>query len=391
MKHLFLVILLVITATSIFAIEFDLFGYYENQTSSTVNNTPDFLSYNKLRLDFDKNISDDISLNSNIVFQTYHGMTFVSILDYLPKELLADYSLETGISIDSLKENYTFSSEDEIFLDNAFLSLYQKHFNLRIGKQQIALGTGYAWNPTDIYNDKNILDPTYEKRGVNAVKFEIPFSSEGMITSIASIGKNWEETTKSVHLKQFLFGYDLEISYARRKHSSFDYYAMNENLEDRYLFGFSFSGALMGIGIWSETAFNKMSGSDDYYQGIIGADFTFENGLYLMSEYYYNELGQQDENDYEFTDWMNLFADGTNLGRDYLYLGESYSLAELIEWSNYIIVNLNDKSFTYTPWLSFSLNDNVDFDLTANIPYGNDDSEFSQFDENITVRLKVYF
>jgi len=391
MKRLFLVILLIITATSIFALEFDFFGYYENQTSSTLNNTPDFLSYNKLRLDFDKNISDDISFNSNIVFQTYHGITSVSILDYLPKELLTDYSLETGIPIDELKGNYTYNSEDEIFLDNAFISLYQKHFNLRIGKQQIALGTGYAWNPTDIYNDKNILDPTYEKRGVNAVKFEIPFSSEGMITSIASIGKNWEETTKSVHLKQFLFGYDLELSYARSQHSSFDYYAMNENLEDRDLFGFSFSGALLGIGIWSETAFNKMSESEDYYQGIIGADFTFENGLYLMSEYYYNELGQQDENDYEFADWMNLFTNGTNLGRDYFYLGESYSLAELIEWSNYIIVNLNDKSFTYTPWLSFSLNDNVDFDLTANIPYGNDDSEFSQFEENIAVRLKVYF
>ena len=90
-------------------------------------------------------------------------------------------------------------------------------------------------------------------------------------------------------------------------------------------------------------------------------------------------------------DWMNLFVDGTNLGRDYLYLGESYSIAELIEWSNYIIINLNDKSFTYTPWLNFSLSDNVDFDLTANIPYVNDDSEFKQFEKNIAVRLKVYF
>ncbi|MCD4819975.1 MAG: hypothetical protein K8S23_14925 [Candidatus Cloacimonetes bacterium] len=391
MKYFILIIMLIITTPSVFAIEFDLFGYYENQTTSVLNNKPDFLSYNKLRLDFAKEISSDISFNSNLVFQTYHGKTSICLLDYLTNELLNSYSQEIGISIDDLKQSYTIKSEDEIFLDNAFLSLYQKHFNLRSGKQQIALGTGYAWNPTDIYNAKNIFDPTYEKRGVNALKLEIPFTSEGMISSIVAIGENWEETTKSVHLKLFLFSYDFELSYARHQHNWIDYYSMNQNIEDRDLFGFSFSGALFGIGIWSETAFNKMSDSDDYYQGIIGADFTFENGLYLMSEYYYNGLGKQNENDYQFANWMSLFTDGTNLGRDYLYLGESYSIGELIEWSNYIIVNLNDKSFTYTPWLSFSLNDNVDFYLTANIPYGNDNSEFSQFEENIAVRLKVYF
>ena len=387
----FLLLLLIITATSVFAVEFDIFGYYENQTSSALKNNPDFFTYNKLRLDFAKEISPDISFNSNIVFQTYHGMTSVSLLDYLPKELLADYLQETGMPINDLKKEYVINSKDEMFLDNAFLSLYQKHFNLRIGKQQIALGTGYAWNPSDIYNAKNILDPTYEKKGVNAIKLEIPFSSEGMISSIVAIGENWEKTTKSAHLKQFLFGYDFELSYAREQHSWVDYISMNKNAEDRDLIAFSFSGALFEIGTWSETAFNKLSDSDNYFQGIIGADFTFENGLYLMSEYYYNGLGEQDESDYQFADWMNLFADGTNLGRDYLYLGESYPIAELIEWSNYLIVNLNDKSFTYTPWLSFSINDNVDFDLTANISYGNDHSEFSQFEENIAVRLKVYF
>jgi len=391
MKHLILIGLLIIMAKTVFAIEFDLYGYYENQTTSTLDTDPDFLSYNKLRLDFAKDISDDISFNSNIVFQTNHGKTLVNLLDYLPSDLVADYSLQIGIPIDILKENYVTNIEDEVFLDNAFLSLYQKYYNLRIGKQQIALGAGYAWNPTDIYNDKNILDPTYEKRGVNALKLEIPFSSEGTVTSIVSIDDNWEETTKSVHLKQFLFGYDLEFSYATKQHNSLDYYTMIENIEDRELLGFSFSGALLGIGIWSETALNKMSGSDDYYQGIIGADFTFENGLYFMGEYYYNELGEKDESDYEFTNWMNLFTSGTNLGHDYLYLGESYSIAELIEWSNYIIVNVNDKSFNYTPWLNFSLNDNVDLDIIANIPFGEDDSEFNKFDANIAVRLKVYF
>ena len=31
-----------------------------------------------------------------------------------------------------------------------------------MGKQQISLGTGYVWNPTDVFNIKELFDPTYE-------------------------------------------------------------------------------------------------------------------------------------------------------------------------------------------------------------------------------------
>ncbi|MDP8211419.1 MAG: hypothetical protein P9M05_11435, partial [Candidatus Stygibacter australis] len=60
-------------------------------------------------------------------------------------------------------------------------------------------------------------------------------------------------------------------------------------------------------------------------------------------------------------------------------------------WSNFIIGNLNDKSISYNPWINFSLSDNVDLDIYGYIALGNEKAEFSQFEDSLAARLKVYF
>ena len=54
-----------------------------------------------------------------------------------------------------------------------------------------------------------------------------------------------------------------------------------------------------------------------------------------------------------------LSAQGENLGRDYVFAGESYPLTELLNWSNYLLVNANDGSLVFFPWFEYSLNDNT--------------------------------
>ncbi len=66
-------------------------------------------------------------------------------------------SLQEKLNFSGYYENRFFPQEikDEfIFLDYNKLRL-----NIRVGKQQLPWGTGYAWNPTDIFNAKDILDP----------------------------------------------------------------------------------------------------------------------------------------------------------------------------------------------------------------------------------------
>jgi len=84
----------------------------------------------------------------------------------------------------SLTDNITFS--DRTFLDNAYLKLSLKAFDLTVGKQQISLGTGYVWNPTDVFNIKDPLDPTYEQPGHNALRVDVALGNNTTLTALAS-------------------------------------------------------------------------------------------------------------------------------------------------------------------------------------------------------------
>lgn len=223
------------------------------------------------------------------------------------------------------------------------------------------------------------------------MKLEIPFSSNGMISTILSLDKDWQESTKSVLIQQFLWGYNLQLSYARMLKKEMDYLTFLESSEETDIAGFSYSGALLGLGFWGEGAYFLPTESDEYLQGIVGLDYTLDSGLYLMSEYYYNGSGEKDKADYDFNDWMNLYTDGTNLAQKYLYLGESATVKELAEWANYVIINLDDNSISYNPWINVSLSDDVVLDVYAIIALGDDDAEFTQFENSLAARLKVYF
>ena len=92
---------------------------------------------------------------------------------------------------------YRFSFSDQTFLDNAYVMIRMKYADLIVGKQQISLGTGYVWNPTDIFNIKDILDPTYEQPGHNAIRLDIPIGTKYNLTGIYSPDDTWKNSTKN--------------------------------------------------------------------------------------------------------------------------------------------------------------------------------------------------
>lgn len=370
-------------------------GYFENQFfPQKIGDSMKLQDYNKLRLDLSADIGKNLSFNADYIYRTYHGATSYSALDFLPEKLAAPLAAVPSQLISEFNLQFT----DEIFLDNAYVTLYAKHLTVRIGKQQLPWGTGYTWNPTDIFNAKNTLDPTYEKVGVNAFKMEFPFATEGLVTAIFTPEAEWENSTKAVKVKQHFFGFDMSASFVEKDQDSFadaqifGLPLFNSFKEKRQLVGGDFSGGLFGLGFWGEGAYNKMEMSDNYGQYLVGTDYTFENGLYLTSEYYRNELGKSDKNDYTLADWVRLFsAEGENLGQDYLFAGQRYPISELWNWSNFALINLNDKSAVLFPWFDYSYNDNTEIMFVGYLPVGKKETEFGEFGYGGFARIRVYF
>lgn len=395
LKSILKIILLLIYYVALQAQELEISGYYENQFfPQELKNKLILQDYNKIRIDLAADIGKNVRFDGNYNYRVFHGKTSFNALDFIPENVVTRYisSLPVAIPIDQLRPYLDYKSEDENFLDNAFVTIYTERFNIRIGKQQLPWGSGYTWNPTDIFNEKNTLDPTYEKVGVNAFKLEARMGNEGLLTGILGIGEDWRSSTKAVKFKQHVVGFDVAVSYVKKKQVVYDFDLFNENFEKRRLVGGTFSGELIGLGVWGEGAYNFMQSTDDFGQYLVGVDYTLENGLYFISEYFRNGLGKTDKSQYDLTDWVRLLsADGENLGRNYLFVGERYPIAELWNWSNFAILNLNDKSGIFFPWFEYSLNDNTELMFVGYVPFGAKETELGEFGKGGFARIRVYF
>jgi len=396
MKKSYLYILFFLFLTKInFAqdIEYNFSGYFEHQFfPQSIRGKTYLQDYNKLRVNFSAEISEDLTVTANYIYKINHGATNFNSFDFIPTPVVNNYINSLNIDKDEIKSKFGFSLENDNVLNDIFITYYSDFINIRVGKQQLPWGSGYAWNPTDLFNSKNIQDPLYEKPGVNAVKTEISFSQMGIITAIFNVENHWKNSTKAVKIKDHFYGFDISVAFVKKEIITTNYQTFKKKSENQKMFGLNFSGPVLGIGTWFEMAINKMEISPDFTQFVAGVDYTFDNELYLITEYFRNGKGKTDYKKYSFNNWMNLLGTkGENLGKDYLYLGGSYPITELIDWKNYIILNLNDESGMLYPWFDYSFNDNTVITLVGYIPFGKDETEFGSFGIGGFARIKVYF
>ncbi len=379
--------------SSLAALDVDVSGQYENSFYPQMYDTKmKMMDMNKLRLDMSGKIDDNIDFQANYNIQLYHGKTMYHLADYIPRDVLDDYLSKMGVPQDTLDQQVFYEYEDRYYLDNANLTLYWKEFDLRVGKQLIPWGTGYSRNPTDCFHRKNILDPTYDKEGVNAVKLDYNLNLATTLTAIMSVDEDWETSKRAARIRSRLLDYDFSLSYVRFEQDRIDY-ATHEAIGivlDQ--FGADISGQLLGLGVWAEGAYRQSDDLDDYGQILGGMDFTFENGLYLMGEYYYNESGESTSDDYTFDDWTNLLEGVTeSLGKHYGFAMIQYPLTEIVNGSLYTLYNASDGSAMLYPWIDFTLGDNIETDIVLYLPIGRDNSEYGTPDTGGMIRLRVYF
>ena len=371
-------------------------GYYENALQFLDKKGEILMDYNKLRLDMDADIDDNFTFNSNVIFTTYHGATTISFMDYVPNNVIDDYLMATDQTIDEVAPFFEYKYDDQIFLDNIYISYYSKHFNFRIGKQQLPWGSGYIWNPTNIFHVKNPLDPTYEITGVNAIKTELLFGREGILTGIFSVNDAFKNSTYAFKLKNHFAGFDISASYVYYEYLNQDLVQFTEDKENRQMAGLNLSCSILGVGLYSELAYNFKTGSNenkDYGRYLVGANYTLNNGLYFMLEYYYNEKGKSDYENYNINDWMAYYGKyAENLGQNNLFVAQTFPvIGDNVTWTNYLLLNLDDKSGMMYPWVTYSAGDNTEISATAYIPFGKKETEFGGFGFGGLARIRVYF
>lgn len=248
-------------------------------------------------------------------------------------------------------------------------SIYRGYVNVRkgssdikLGRQRIPWGRGWFFSPLDVFNP---ISPTAiergERSGVDGVLMEISRGIAGR-ASFLIIPQQYFHDSFAARAETLYNSYDLAISMGR--HRDVDFY------------GFDFSGYVGDAGFKGEFVLSEENGQN-LESILLSGNYTFENSIYIMLEYFRHEGGSLHPMSYS--------------GKDYTGLSVAYELTPLVNWNNYLILNLSDGSMFFSPRLSYSVKENLDISFGLQFFAGSSGDEYGDKKDSSYVELGWYF
>jgi len=351
-------------------------GYAKNLTirsNSILTNNSFLLNVSRLRakgiLDFGRRNHIEIWLDTELL-----AGDFLNTLEF---ELSEEAERPTFVDLDwNLTKGNNYQARQSLF--RAFTTFYFGNAELTLGRQRIAWGTGFAWNPTDLFNPFNpAAIELEEKSGVDAVYLAIPFGSLSRLEAAFAPGRKRLKSSAAVRFSSNLGDYDFSIM-------------AGEFQKDRVIGG-DFSGYIGGAGFRGEFAYTWSDRGSNFVRAILNADYSFPNDYYAFIEFYFNGQGTSNKKDYLlFIDDL-LSGQIFNLAKHYFAASVIKSVTPLLGLNIYGIFNLNDKSYLIGPALTYSLATNLEIAASIYFFNGAGDSEFGLQKSSYFAYLQYYF
>ncbi|MFC2150204.1 hypothetical protein ACFLQV_01745 [Calditrichota bacterium] len=363
-------------------------GYYENTLvpEYSDDSRENIIDASKLRIEFSAgNGENELRFDGDVLFTAYHSGIELDLAPYLPQavsDTLAKWDAPSTFSY----------PEQRVLLDNAYLTWEADRLRFRLGRQQLSWGPAYSFNPTDLFHSKDMLDPSYVKPGVTALRADYRWGVGGQLTAIMAPGRDVDGSGYAMRLGTHLskIGYDVALTIHHVEDStSLIPVDLTPFHQDRNSVGFEFSGSLFGPGIWLEGNFNDMELEDDFIRAVLGMDYTLDNGVYIMWEALYNGRGEN-EAPYSATSWMGSIMFGEPVTQQRHMFGLRKSLTDLSEGSLYSFIGA-DGTYLFSPRLDVSIAQNADLVLFGAASTGKEDGQFPGGLIGMTARLSVYF
>ncbi len=314
-------------------------------------------------------------------------------VNYLGQEYVNSPSFSYVKILESDTPHSTQSSYHDYYEGNVYAKLYRfyggyedESNRIVVGLQNISMGVGRIWNPTNLFNPRNTyaLEPD-EIFAVSAISYTRHIGDNSDITVVASQKKDF--TYKyALRYKAFLEYADVALNVIRSDETTMLGYEIEANLADTGV-------EVRSEGAYINNALHVSLTNDEevkFFQGIVGADYGFENGVTLVFEALYSS----ERFDYS-TILLNINSEILpNLLYSNFYVGStlSYSFTLFLDGSVGYIESFNDKNSRFiTPSLTYTLNDFNSFSLGAMVQNGADDSEFGMFSNTYYVNYSLAF
>lgn len=281
-------------------------------------------------------------------------------------------------------------------IDRLFLDYNVNDFQITVGRQRIAWGTSWVWNPTDLFNPLSILDFDYEEfPGSDAFRLQYYTGAISKIELAVAPNRNNKKLTAAGLISYNVFDYD------------FNFIAGVKNR--KWIAGFSWVGDIADAGFRGEIIVRDKPENDLKFDNIysfyketslssfdnliisfvLSTDYTFPNSFYIHTEVLYNNLGKEKN-----TALFSMEAKEVGLlspSRWSVYQEFSYNISPLTRTGIFGIYNPNDKSFVIVPSINYSVITNLDFYMIALFFEGNPLTQYGEYGSSVFLRLKYSF
>lgn len=334
---------------------------------------------------------DAFSLTGEFRFRSFFGSSVEKIPNYSSLIKTKQPLLDLDLILWNTNKSIGYAEVDRFYLDyNA------NQFQVTLGRQRIAWGTSWVWNPTDLFNPLSILDFDYEEYpGTDAFRIQYYTGAVSKIEFALAPTKEKDKLTAAALLSHNAFDYD------------FNFIAGVKN--NRWIAGFSWAGDIADAGFRGEITFQqkpkKLIEYENLYSTynllplsyknqaqisfVLSGDYTFPNSFYIHTEILYNTIGTKD--------YAGLYIqESAELGllspSRFLFFQEfSYNISPLSRISIFGILNPDDNSFAIVPSVSYSVITNLDLYIVALIFEGNNLTQYGNYGNSVYTRIKYSF
>ncbi len=351
--------------------------------NSNLSVSQDSLVYNYDRLRFRGDYSQDNFFSTLIIDGiNYYGQEYVDSNEFGFIKLIES---DTPFSTKTSFYNYDNGS--------AYAKLYRLYGGYEdsqnrivVGLQNISMGVGRIWNPTNLFNPKNIyaIEPD-EIFGVLAFSYT-RYIDDTSHLSVVALQKADNSFKYAGIYKGFFEFAELGIDIVSSNETKMIGYEIEGNLLDT------------GIELRSEGAYIKNEFKDsllttqdkEFFQGIVGLDYGFVNGVTLVAEALYSseKFSSQDI----LLNFNSEIASNLVYSNFYTALSLSYSFNIFLDGSLLYIESFNEKNSRFiSPSLTYTLNDYNSFILGAMLKGGSGVSEFGMIKNSYYFKWALSF
>ena len=273
-------------------------------------------------------------------------------------------------------------------LYRGYVALHEGSATLTLGRQRIGWGTAHFFSPMDMFNPISPLQiESEERQGVDAASLQ--FSSPGALrwNAVYAPQDGFRRSTSALRLSQTIHNYDFDVAAAR--------------FGQDWTVGVDAAGQVRGAGVRGELTYrwrHPTPGSTpistrDALRLVIGSDYAFSNGLYLVGEYFYNQ-GQPDLPQNRALD-PNLLLQFSNeiftLHRHFISAGASYPLTPLWKLRTYVVSEVAGPSAVVLPQVSHNLTANADLNFGAQLFASSRNGEFHGLSDLVYIEFVLHF